>query len=179
MNDQDRMIDDVVGMLTRRFYGKYRGKVVDNADGTRRARLEVQVPAVLGETSVWAMPCVPYAGPGAGLFALPPVGAAVWVEFEAGDVSYPIWTGCFWRDGDIPDADAGPAIKFLRTERISIRIDDDAGTIEIKVADGAALTLSVTALEAKAQTVTTESGTKKTDLTPTSLDVHGGAFSVV
>ena len=57
-------------------------------------RIRVLVPAVLGtEVSPWAEPCAPYAGPGMGLYAVPPVGAAVWVEFEAGQISRPIWSG--------------------------------------------------------------------------------------
>jgi len=30
-----------------------------------------------------------------GLFALPSVGAGVWIEFEHGDPDYPIWSGCW------------------------------------------------------------------------------------
>jgi len=39
---------------------------------------------------------------GVGLFFLPPKGANVWVEFEGGDPDYPIWSGCFWSDGEVP-----------------------------------------------------------------------------
>ena len=48
------------------------------------------------------MPCAPFAGSGVGFFALPPVGANVWVEFEGGDPDYPIWSGCFWGAGEVP-----------------------------------------------------------------------------
>ncbi len=55
------------------------------------------MPAILGEVPTgWAKPCVPYAGPTSGFFSVPPIGAGVWIEFEAGDVSQPIWTGCYW-----------------------------------------------------------------------------------
>jgi uncharacterized protein involved in type VI secretion and phage assembly len=57
----------------------------------------VQVPDVLGVTpSAWAMPCVPVAELQSGIILVPPVGAHVWVEFEQGDASLPIWTGFFW-----------------------------------------------------------------------------------
>ncbi|MGW7529154.1 phage baseplate assembly protein V [Streptomyces sp. NPDC054783] len=80
-----------------RYLGKYRGTVVSNADPMRVGRLQVQVPDVLGDVpSTWAMPCFPLAGPGMGQFHLPPVGSGVWVEFEQGDPSYPIWTGCWY-----------------------------------------------------------------------------------
>src|SRR5690606_2312186 len=70
------------------YFGKYRGTVVDNADPVKRGRLRVVVPAVLSSTPVWAMPCVPYAGPKLGFYAMPETGTGVWVEFEAGDPSY-------------------------------------------------------------------------------------------
>jgi hypothetical protein len=49
------------------------------------------------------MPCSPYAGKGIGLFTIPPVGTNVWVEFEGGDPDYPIWSGCFWGNNELPD----------------------------------------------------------------------------
>ena len=67
------------------FFGKYRGKVVANVDPGKLGRIQVICPKVLGRNhSSWAMPCTPYAGPLVGFFAIPPVGAGVWVEFEGG-----------------------------------------------------------------------------------------------
>ena len=80
-----------------RYYGKYRGKVANNVDPMLLGRIQVTVPAVLGDGSLsWALPCVAFAGNGVGLFMLPPVGANIWVEFEGGDPDYPIWSGCFY-----------------------------------------------------------------------------------
>lgn len=80
-----------------KYYGKYRGLVIENLDPEQIGRVLVQVPDVLGETpSSWAMPCVPAAGIQAGCFVVPPIGSQVWVEFEQGDPDYPIWTGGFW-----------------------------------------------------------------------------------
>jgi uncharacterized protein involved in type VI secretion and phage assembly len=81
----------------QRFYGKYRGTVVNNVDPMQTGRIQVMVPDVTNVMlSSWAMPCVPAAGIQTGFFAVPPIGAGVWVEFEHGDPDYPIWTGCFW-----------------------------------------------------------------------------------
>jgi uncharacterized protein involved in type VI secretion and phage assembly len=81
----------------KKFYGKYRGTVLDNIDPLQTGRLLVQVPDVGGELpSTWALPCLPFAGPGSGFYAVPPIGSIVWVEFEQGDPDYPVWTGCFW-----------------------------------------------------------------------------------
>jgi uncharacterized protein involved in type VI secretion and phage assembly len=83
--------------MTDKYYGKYRGLVLNNIDPMQMARLLVQVPDVLGlGISSWAMPCVPIAGPQMGTFVVPVVGSGVWVEFEGGNTDYPIWTGCFW-----------------------------------------------------------------------------------
>jgi uncharacterized protein involved in type VI secretion and phage assembly len=78
-------------------YGKYRGLVVNNVDPKQMGRLQVQLPDVLGITpSSWAMPSTPLAGQQTGLFAIPPVGSGVWVEFEQGDPNHPIWSGGFF-----------------------------------------------------------------------------------
>jgi len=80
-----------------RFYGKYQGTVLINIDPLQTGRIIAQVPDVLGETpSSWALPCVPGAGAQCGMFIVPPVGAQVWMEFQQGDPTKPIWTGGFW-----------------------------------------------------------------------------------
>ena len=80
-----------------KYFGKYRGSVVVNDDPLKMGRIQAQVPDVLGSaTSSWAMPAVPLAGPQVAHYVIPPVGAGIWVEFEQGDKSYPIWTGCWW-----------------------------------------------------------------------------------
>jgi uncharacterized protein involved in type VI secretion and phage assembly len=94
-----------------KFYGKYRGTVLENIDPLQTGRLMVQVPDVGGELpSTWALPCLPFTGPGSGFYAVPPIGSIVWVEFEQGNPDYPVWTGCFW--GSSADV---PAAAFLGT----------------------------------------------------------------
>jgi Type VI secretion system/phage-baseplate injector OB domain len=89
--------DAAPGGNPTRYYGKYRGTVIDNVDLEQIGRILVEVPDVLGLTpSSWAMPCVPAAGIQSGLFIVPPIGSGVWIEFEQGDPDYPIWTGGFW-----------------------------------------------------------------------------------
>ncbi|MFE4537265.1 phage baseplate assembly protein V [Streptomyces scopuliridis] len=93
-----------------RFLGKFRGQVVDNQDPLRIGRVTVKVPDVLGdEASTWAMPCLPFTGRESGQYVVPAEGAGVWVEFEQGDPSYPIWTGCWYgHTSELPpDALAG------------------------------------------------------------------------
>jgi len=113
------------------YFGKYRGKVVDNNDASGLGQLQIQVPDILGEVSLWAMPCVPYAGPKVGFFMLPPKGANVWVEFEAGDPQYPIWSGCFWGTGEVPANPAVPEMKVLKTELFTLAVNTRAGAKEV------------------------------------------------
>ena len=72
-----------------RFYGKHRGLVVSNEDPLMLGRVQARVPSVLGDVvSGWALPCAPFTGDGVGMYAIPPIGAGVWIEFEAGDPDY-------------------------------------------------------------------------------------------
>ena len=95
----------------KRFFGKYRGLVIDNLDPLQIGRIQAQVPDVLGEApSSWALPCIPAAGSQAGCFIVPPIGSQVWIEFEQGDPDFPIWTGGFWGlAADVPVAALTPA----------------------------------------------------------------------
>jgi len=91
-----------------RFYGKYEGVVTDVGDPLKIGRIRARVPAVLGEQveTSWALPCLPAGGSkDAGLLFLPQAGATVWVEFAAGDVNRPIWSGTFW---GAPSSTGGP-----------------------------------------------------------------------
>ena len=81
-----------------KFYGKYRGTVLNNIDPMQPGRLLVVVPDVHGlAPSSWALPCFPFAGMQTGAWALPQIGAHVWVEFEQGDPDRPIWSGLLLR----------------------------------------------------------------------------------
>jgi hypothetical protein len=97
--DLERIVADLAEKIERRFYGKYRGLVVDNADPANLGRLTVKVPSVLGSNIVtgWALPCVPYGGDAdQGFLFIPEKNAGVWVEFEEGDLEFPIWVGTYW-----------------------------------------------------------------------------------
>ena len=99
------MLESAFGLnRPHKFYGKYRGTVINNIDPMQQARIQALVPDVSSVMPTsWCMPCVPAAGIQSGVFVVPPVGAGVWIEFEQGDPDYPIWTGCFWGSaGEVP-----------------------------------------------------------------------------
>lgn len=139
MNEQTLI--DVVERLRNRFYGKYRGTVTE-VDTSQKGRIKAKVPAVLGNTvSGWCLPCVPYAGDQAAICFLPEPGAGVWIEFEGGDPSYPIWVGCYWHDSEIPDRVA-PDVKVIKTKaNQQIILDDSKRSIAISDGSGNSVTM--------------------------------------
>jgi hypothetical protein len=172
------MVDIAAAGSPQRFWGKYRGRVINNADPERRGRVQVVVPEVLGASvSIWAMPCSPYAGDGVGLFVLPPVGASVWVEFEAGNLNHAILAGCFWASGEVPIGAGDPGILVLKTAAGLIRIDDQAGEIRIET-QGATITLAAGEVTVEAGTVTQSANGARAVLSAGGFDVLQGALKV-
>jgi uncharacterized protein involved in type VI secretion and phage assembly len=176
-HDHDDYEDDLLAAYQSRLYGKYRGKVVDNQDPDHRGMLQVTSPAT-EHKPMWAMPCVPYAGKDRGMLFLPEVGTQVWVEFEAGNPNCPIWSGCFWAKDDLAAADYAPHVKLIKTEKIEIRIDDQANKITISNSFGTILEIQDGTIVGKANTeITHRVATMKTTLDVTKFDVHDGALS--
>jgi kynureninase len=120
----------------------------------------------------WAMPCVPLTDIAMGTFMRPRIGANVWVEFERGDPDKPIWTGCWWGEGQIPvmaeEYNAVPAITVMTIETDTAGISvcdvpmlaggDTPGNINIIAGRGAvtiALTPGSVNITAPAVTITT------------------------
>lgn len=98
----------------RKFYGKYRGKVLNNADPHGLGRVLVEINDVsTSMPSSWAMPCFPWGGAAGGVFSVPQPGAWVWIEFEQGNPDDPIWTGCFARSQLDIASDAQPSLSVI------------------------------------------------------------------
>src|SRR5580698_785096 len=144
----------------KRFFGKYRGLVIENVDPMQIGRIKAQVPDVLGELpSSWALPCVPAAGIQAGCLIVPPIGSQVWMEFEQGNPDYPIWSGGFWGlVADVPVFAAAPPpippgqnIVIQTTGQNSLILSDSAptpatGGIVLKSASGAMIVVNETGI---------------------------------
>jgi len=170
-----------------RYYGKYRGTVINNIDPLQIGRIMAQVPDVLGEIpSSWAMPCVPVAGIQAGCFMVPPIGSQVWMEFEQGNPDYPIWTGGFWGlVAEVPIfATAPPAIPpgqnivLQTTGQNSIILSDSVptpatGGIVIKDNSGAMIVVNATGIY-----ISNGRGAMITLIGPT-VDINMTALTVV
>lgn len=151
----ERVVAMLVERTEHRFFGKYRGSVVDNEDPARLGRLRLRVPSVLGPDVVtgWATPCAPYGGAAnQGLLLVPEREAGVWVEFEEGDLEFPIWVGTFWtrpaagsqpprpNDADGTETDEPqlpPTCKTLKTfKKHTLQFEDADGAERILLREG-------------------------------------------
>lgn len=145
-----------------RHYGKYRGTVSNTDDPRKQGRLRAKVPEILGDVeSGWALPCAPYAGDKTGAYSVPAVGAGVWLEFEAGDVSRPIWVGCWWGNDKLPTDEGGtaavPDVKITRSEEgLLLAFHDDSKTIALSDSDGK----NILKIEVQGGKVTVKADTK-------------------
>jgi uncharacterized protein involved in type VI secretion and phage assembly len=150
--DLERIVANLLEMVENRFYGKYRGIVVDNRDPAKLGRLRLRVPSVLGANVVsgWAQPCAPYGGNAdQGFLFIPDAGAGVWTEFEEGDLEFPIWTGTFWSqpnsNSEIPKpnkASGGSEASNVQDPPTSKIIKTAKGhTLQLEDADGSEMIL--------------------------------------
>ena len=167
----------------KKFFGKYRGKVINNIDPEQRGRIQVEVSDVSNLVpSSWAMPCVPVAGDQMGMFAVPPNGSGVWIEFEQGDPDYPIWVGCFWGTADempslaklVPPA--VPGITFQTPLKNGMQVSDapgPTGGIQLKTANGAEISVTDVGI-----TITNGKGAKLT-MIGNMVDFNEGALTVL
>lgn len=134
----------------QKYFGKYRGVVTDNSDKKNLGRIRAQVPELLGSVKIgWALPSAPLSGDDSGFFAVPAQGAGVWIEFEAGDLSRPIYTGAWWASGKQPNS-ATPDQKVLKTKAgHTVTLDDTSGSEKIEITDknGSKITMSSSGLE--------------------------------
>jgi hypothetical protein len=138
----EQLIAEAAEYMRTRFFGKYRGFVKEVDDPEKLGRIKAEVPEVYGDMeSPWALPNPPYSGDGLGNYMIPPKGAGVWIEFEAGDISRPIWSGCWWSANSLPKNERGamasPSLKIIRTEEgMMVSLDDDGQTITLSDENG-------------------------------------------
>ena len=168
---------------TTKFWGKYRGTVVNNLDPMMIGRIMAIVPDVSGVAlTSWAMPCFPVAGIQTGMFATPIIGSGVWIEFERGDPDYPIWTGCFFGSAaEVPALALTvpppvPGITFQTPLQNGVSINDvpgPLGGIVMKSATGATLIVNDTGIY-----IQNGKGASIVMVGP-SVTVNNGALSVI
>jgi hypothetical protein len=89
------------------------------------------------------------------MVSTPAIGSGVWIEFEGGNPSKPIWVGCYWGLGaEVPVLSrvappAIPSITLQTTLKNGIVINDmvgPTGGIMIQTATGAMISVSDTGI---------------------------------
>jgi uncharacterized protein involved in type VI secretion and phage assembly len=178
------MLVDMAETMRSRYFGKYRGLVTDVDDPEKMGRIKAQIPEILHEeVSPWALPAAGFAGPGHGLVLIPEVGDGVWMEFEAGDPSRPIWTGGWWASGELPAPGDTQVRVLVTTLGHKLVFDDKSKEIHLLHSGGAELkmtgddiTLSIGQSEVKmtSDDISLKNGTTEIKLTSTDLTLKGG-----
>ena len=165
------------------LYGKYRAMVVNNIDPLQIGRIQVRAADVKGFVpSTWAMPCVPVAGMNSGVFTVPPIGAGVWIEFERGDINYPIWVGGYWGIAfevpfyahAVPPGVSGITLQTGRNNGLVISdAPGPAGGILIQTTTGAMISVSDVGI------IISNGKGAVINMTGPTVDVNLGALTVV
>lgn len=168
----EKTLIDAVDFIRTRFFGKYRGIVQDVDDPEKMGRIVAKVPEIYqGQGSPWALPCVPFAGDNHGLVVLPEVGDGVWIEFEGGDPSRPIWTGCWWGSGEMPQPGAKDVRVLINSSGQKIILDEQANKIQLLHPGGAEFTMTDS-------DITLKIGSSKIVLSLSGVSINDGAFEV-
>lgn len=148
--NQDDLLYRLAEAQRDRHFGKYRGQVRDLADPEKLGRIKASVPAVYGEQdSPWALPALPFAGAAHGLALMPEVDDGVWIEFEAGDISRPIWSGCWWASSQRPTPDGEKARLLATSAGHQVLIDEDANEMKLVHPGGAEIVLDADGITLK------------------------------
>ncbi|HEY3040674.1 MAG TPA: phage baseplate assembly protein V [Pyrinomonadaceae bacterium] len=168
------------------YFGKYRGLVKNVDDPLKIGRVTARVPEIYGdEECPWALPAVPFAGKNHGLVLIPEVNDGVWIEFEAGDISRPIWTGFWWASDELDDVSKTKTRALITTEGHRLVLDDDKSEIRLLHSKGAELkmtaddiTLKIGGTEIKLtkDDMTLKSGSGKIKLSAAGVDINNGAM---
>jgi uncharacterized protein involved in type VI secretion and phage assembly len=163
-----------------RYHGKYRATVLNNTDPENRGRVQVQLADRYGLfPSTWALPSFPAAAIQHGFVSIPPLRASVWVEFEAGDPSFPIWTGAFFENpGEMPTLGAAgtpvsPNFVMQTVGQVTFMLSDTpASNVLIKTLTGAMIQIGEAGI-----TISNGKGAS-ISLTGPSVIINGGALQV-
>jgi uncharacterized protein involved in type VI secretion and phage assembly len=135
------------------------------------------------------MPCVPYGGDqNQGFLCIPEPGAGVWVEFEEGDLEFPIWVGTFWSkpggNNELPkpnNADGSeqasvqspPTRKIIKTRK--------GHTIQLEDKDQEEMIIIIQKIDEGKHNIITmdKEGIKITDAQGSSIEMQENAFNIL
>lgn len=170
--EYESLLVELIEWRNQHLFGKYRGTVDTVETGDKLGIISVKVPDVFEPDFVLerVRPCSPFAGSKHGFVAIPESGDGVWVEFEAGNPSLPIWTGFWWAEGEMPEP-KGPLVRsFITTKGHKLLLNDDANNVQLIHAGGAKITMTDS-------DVTIKIGDSSIKLTKTDITMQAGAVS--
>jgi len=135
----DEELNDFLNSLKVDYTQFYRGIVVDNLDPEIKGRVKVRIPQIYGtsdgdnETFIptssipWANCAISPAGNDSGTFLPPNIGDTVFVTFESGIPTSPIYFGGIWtsRKDDEDGVQKGVASAKVYGNRIAPVVTDD------------------------------------------------------
>lgn len=171
--DTERLLVEVAEYMRTRRFGKYRGLVTEVGEGDDLGKIKTRVPEIYGDENIspWALPSVPFAGQDHGLVVLPEEDDGVWIEFEAGDISRPIWTGCWWADDEMPEPASPQARILVTTAGHKVVLDEEENKIQLLHPDGAEITMTDS-------DITIKIGSTQIVLSSSGVNINNGAFEV-
>jgi molybdopterin-binding protein len=126
------------------YYGIYRGTVESVEEGDNLGNISVKIPDVFGpsHTVSRVRPCSPFAGDKHGFVAIPEPGDGVWIQFEAGKTSLPVWIGFWWASGEIPEPKGKLVRSFITTKGHKFVLDDDQDEVTLLHSGGAEMKMT-------------------------------------
>lgn len=135
--------------LFGRYYGLYRGIVIDNKDPEKRGRVRIQTPAIgqieasMVPDNLWASYCGPGTSVGShgahGLFCPPEIDDQVFVMFEGGRPEKPVYMGGWWtkdHEGTDLDHEEAKYRGFRTAAGHYLRFSDEDGDVHVTLAKG-------------------------------------------
>lgn len=126
------------------YYGQYLGVVYNNTDVENLGKIQVYVPNLIREDPlpIWAKPKGLMRGDNYGIHWIPKNGSFVWVTFEFGNLSRPVWSfGPSQGNTSLPFN--GDKVIALTTQGgIRVILDDESDTIKIFTNGGVNITIS-------------------------------------
>lgn len=167
-SDLEKLVIELYQFMRGRYFGKFRGIVKESDE---KGRIKALVAEVYGnEVSPWAMPAVPYAGGNHGIIAIPKENDGIWIEFEAGDKSRPIWSGCWWADDE--KSEGNETMTLLTSGGHKIVMDDENKEIKIIHSGGAEIAMTDS-------DITLKISSAKIVLSASGIDINDGTFKVM
>jgi hypothetical protein len=140
----ERLAEEGLERAFKLYYGSYRAYVFDSNDPQDMGRLKLIIPVISKDKPLqkWAYQKDRYSGKNYGSWNIPEKGEMVWVEFEYGNLNYPIWTYGYHGKNELEKEWANPQHKWFKTpDGFYIRYKSDEKVFELVLPNGQKLVI--------------------------------------